>query len=579
MEARAGRREERVAHDAGLRAGSLHHGCIPLGKGVESCWRPGSRDSQRISSSKWTIFQNKFMHGWAAWAGTHDGGSFWRQHEPAFHAYDYGANIQIDVSPRLYHLPRETHRSRDDDDDDEEDDDGDAGGRGSEDEARRGMEGLFVDDESNGSQTADPTADNETDAASYNQIIRESDGLQKLVQELHGRFRLENIIAVSYAPAVYINSESEARPRCLLIDRNIIRGVRHSPNDLLATKGYATAALTVPTSDACATAASRDKRERLLRIIRRQGTPESPEESRPFARERLQMEVAIDNSEITYRLEQVVSLDLGRMVESYVHIFRSMPTNVFPDIICAYSRIFELALGEMERRFTQGGERGLDRAFGGRGRDGPTRRLGEAAFGSMTAVTEFVDELMRELLREGGETDGRPMMSDETKTCEAAILAWQDSPGAFTLAVLERLAAGVVAGGSRIAVTVLKTRTRHDFAGELLCVIGSDKGKDAFSSRNATWPLKLRLAIANGRKAGGGIGPSEWAIVLTGCLLAAEVEWVPDSTRGRLTLRSVVCLQGRAGIVAKPSGPLGSLRRAAEEAHIQHEGTLRQRAL
>ncbi|KAH9225256.1 hypothetical protein K456DRAFT_1852614, partial [Colletotrichum gloeosporioides 23] len=421
-----------------------------LGEGVESCWRPGSRHSQRISSSKWTIFQNKFMDGWAAWAGTHDGDSFWRQHEPAFHAYDYGANIQIDVSPRLYHLPRERHCSRDDDD--EEEDDGDGGGRGSEDETRRGMEGLFVDDESNGSRPVDSTADDETDAASYSQILRESDGLQKLVQELHGRFRLENIAAVSYALAVCINSESEAGPRCLLVDRNMMareylssrdftfypqafhpvygnvsssqppafldslfaamkgnmsdrnegadvlsfgyfqgysntkRSVRHSPNDLLATKGYATAALTVPTSDACATAASRDKRERLLRIIRGQGTPESPEESRPFARERLQMEVAIDSSEVAYRLEQVVSLDLGRMVgaersfeavihtifqimrfflievESYVHIFRSMPTNVFPKIVCAYSRIFELALGEMERRFTQGGERGLDLA-------------------------------------------------------------------------------------------------------------------------------------------------------------------------------------------------------------------------
>ncbi|KAL3300088.1 hypothetical protein RB213_008632 [Colletotrichum asianum] len=48
---------------------------------------------------------------------------------------------------------------------------------------------------------------------------------------------------------------------------NIKRSVRHSPHDLLATKGYATGVLTMPTLDAGATLAAREKHEQLLRII------------------------------------------------------------------------------------------------------------------------------------------------------------------------------------------------------------------------------------------------------------------------------------------------------------------------
>ncbi|CAG9957191.1 unnamed protein product [Clonostachys rosea f. rosea IK726] len=127
-------------------------------------------------------------------------------------------------------------------------------------------------------------------------MIRESEGLRKLDEELSARFCLDNIAAVSYALAICINSgavvphaspvphepalgsvcsvgqEDDGNngeggdfiPRCLLIDRNQIaqeehehtprrggvlsfgyfqgysnikRNVRHSPRDLLATKG------------------------------------------------------------------------------------------------------------------------------------------------------------------------------------------------------------------------------------------------------------------------------------------------------------------------------------------------------
>ncbi|CAI0654082.1 unnamed protein product [Colletotrichum noveboracense] len=81
---------------------------------------------------------------------------------------------------------------------------------------------------------------------------------------------------------------------------NTKRSMQHSLNNLLATKGYTTAALIVLTSDVYATAASRDKRKQLLRIICSQGTPKSLEELRPFARKRLQIEVAINSSKVAY---------------------------------------------------------------------------------------------------------------------------------------------------------------------------------------------------------------------------------------------------------------------------------------
>ncbi|KAE9565714.1 hypothetical protein CGMCC3_g18103, partial [Colletotrichum fructicola] len=91
-----------------------------LGEGVEACWRLGTKSTQRISSAKWQVFQQQFMDGWAAWASTHNPNSFWRRHEPAFHAYDYGANIEIQVSDTIYDLPRERHIPYEEEEEEEE---------------------------------------------------------------------------------------------------------------------------------------------------------------------------------------------------------------------------------------------------------------------------------------------------------------------------------------------------------------------------------------------------------------------------------------------------------------------------
>lgn len=76
------------------------------GAGVEARWRPGSKNSQRMSMGEWMLFQEAFLGGYAAWAQARPvSDPFWRTHTPAFHAYDYGANIPIPVSDRLYELP------------------------------------------------------------------------------------------------------------------------------------------------------------------------------------------------------------------------------------------------------------------------------------------------------------------------------------------------------------------------------------------------------------------------------------------------------------------------------------------
>ncbi|KAG6125432.1 hypothetical protein E4U38_007652 [Claviceps purpurea] len=165
---------------------------------------------------------------------------------------------------------------------------------------------------------------------------------------------------------------------------NIKRAVRHSAEALLATKGYATAGLTCPKANATCNAVIRRRRENALSVIVGGRTPNKPTDSKPFARENRQIQDIIEQGEAPYRLEQVVSIDLRRVTpdcrsfrlvvrpiiqlmrfflcerKAFTPIFWSMPIAVFPGIMCAYSRLFELALDEMHRRFDAGGKVGLN---------------------------------------------------------------------------------------------------------------------------------------------------------------------------------------------------------------------------
>ncbi|KAJ0348239.1 hypothetical protein COL154_013776 [Colletotrichum chrysophilum] len=659
-----------------------------LGEGVEACWRLGTKSTQRISSAKWQVFQQQFMDGWAAWASTHNPNSFWRRHEPAFHAYDYGANIEIQVSDTIYDLPRERHIPYEEEEEEEE---GLRDGN-----SRQEVEELSLNE---GQSTHSDTVE----GREYQQMLRESRDLQSMIVELNARFDLSSISAISYALAVCINSESGgSQTRCLLADRNMVareypgnrdytfypqafhptygnfsssqppaflnslytalqgnmsdrnegadvlsfgyfqgysnikRSVRHSASALLATKGYATAALTAPTSYTSAMSYTRDRREMLLRRIRGDLTPEEPEESKPFARERRQLDIAIEKDEVAYRMEQVVSLNIRHMDsvertfenvirpifqlmrffltehESYVHIFRSIPVEIFPRIMSAYCRLFELAISEMDRRYVIGGERGLDLAhseavavldrLGGYIFTGHERHLPKTVLRPLGTIDSllagawpYIDPAVLDLGPAG------------VATCFMDTSRWPRSTKTGRLILLhiselqhhygDRIAShreteiwfsqlGRDAFKSHAAVTEYATellremtRTRHDFATELLRVVSTEKGRAASAPVNATWPDHLQAAMTSSNQASNGLKPDEWVSVLAGRLLAAGVEWVPDAVRGRLTSTTVVSLRGREVAHAVVTGPPGSLRRAAQEAQIKHEKAAHDRAL
>jgi hypothetical protein len=45
------------------------------------------------------------MEQWNAHINQYTEDAFWREAQPAFHAYDYGANIEIEPTDSLEHLP------------------------------------------------------------------------------------------------------------------------------------------------------------------------------------------------------------------------------------------------------------------------------------------------------------------------------------------------------------------------------------------------------------------------------------------------------------------------------------------
>ncbi|KAM6504549.1 hypothetical protein FSOLCH5_015455 [Fusarium solani] len=83
-----------------------------------------------IAFDKSVTFQTRFMEGWEEFIdglSARGGDTFWLDHQPAFHAYDYGANIKIEVNEEIANLEQETvirsahlHSEMDDDDDDDD---------------------------------------------------------------------------------------------------------------------------------------------------------------------------------------------------------------------------------------------------------------------------------------------------------------------------------------------------------------------------------------------------------------------------------------------------------------------------
>lgn len=447
-----------------------------LGEGIEPSWVLNGQMKQTITYNKWVEFQRLFMERWPGFVSRYSYDTFWTENQPAFHAYDYGANIEIAITQEVHALRPEAHiRPRHSDADDENEE-----GEGPEEEEEgMGSSPTWTTPEpgtpslsstagtqsrpsrntaatDGPSQHGDglPTADDTAEDALYSQ------GLLQLRTELEQKYDLEGIDMVSYALAVNLNcmaaetaTQGAGQPACLLADRNqlgreyagardytffplgfhpaygnfsspeppdflsknqlaitrdnmsyenegadvvsfkffqaysnVKRSIRHRPSDLLASQGAATAALTLPAED-LRSARVRTKQKRLFDRVSGSLTPDNPESSTPFARERTRLEAAMAEQEYAFRFEQEVRLDVKRLVRArrnfgtiirpifqlmrfflqekqyYSHVLRRFPPEVFPGILVGFSTVFELAVEEMRQRFLNEGSQGLGLAL------------------------------------------------------------------------------------------------------------------------------------------------------------------------------------------------------------------------
>jgi hypothetical protein len=97
-----------------------------LGEGVEPSWGLNDRRTSSLSYDKWTTFQTLFMKNWKTFSENHAYDRFWIDNEPAFHTYDCGANIEIEVNEELEDLPMETRLRSESEDDEDPDSDSDS---------------------------------------------------------------------------------------------------------------------------------------------------------------------------------------------------------------------------------------------------------------------------------------------------------------------------------------------------------------------------------------------------------------------------------------------------------------------
>jgi hypothetical protein len=413
-----------------------------LGEGVEPSWKLDGPHTQKITFNKWTTFQETFMQEWPEHVRQNTRDKFWTENQPAFHAYDYGANIEIEVTEQLRSVPKETRLRT-------AEEDSDSGDEGMDAEAG----GLAYHERFDGA--ASEASANPPSLHDYQHLF--TGGLQQLRTELEQKYILDSIETVSYALAVDINcldgrspDPNEKLARCLLADRNMVlqefravrdftfyplafhpaygnfssprppaflmdnllavmqenmsyqhngasvlhygyfqgysnikRSIRHGPDDLLATKGVATAALALPDRDGNLSARVATRRERLLQRLQGQLTPTDPDSSKPFARERQRIEQAILQEEYAFRIEQVLSVQASRLSEdrrsfstilspifqlirffveepqTYTHLFRSFRPTVFPGILASFATLFAQAIDSIYTRFEAMGSTGL----------------------------------------------------------------------------------------------------------------------------------------------------------------------------------------------------------------------------
>jgi hypothetical protein len=194
-----------------------------LGEGVEPSWKLDGPHTQKITSNKWTTFQEKFMQEWPEYVEHSTQDTFWAENQPAFHAYDYGANIEIDVTEQLRLVPKETRlRSAEEDSESEE-------------EGVEAEDSILGYSERLGGEVPEASL-NPRDGYDYQNLF--TGGLYQLRTQLEQKYVLESIDTVSYALAVDINCLDSRSPdpsnklaRCLLADRNMVLREFHGLRD------------------------------------------------------------------------------------------------------------------------------------------------------------------------------------------------------------------------------------------------------------------------------------------------------------------------------------------------------------
>jgi len=422
-----------------------------VGERVEPSWKLGSPECQTLTGTKWTTFQEKFVEEWPEHVARHSYDPFWRENEPVFHAHDYGGNIEIEISEGVQSLEREARlRPVEDSDAGSDDDLSDGDGDEGRSRSATAPDDPFQQWPLNLSSTQDNlysdglkelateldqkynlnnlssisyalatdlhclSADGAEDAEDRSAwcLLADRNAVQGQYESSSGASGM-TFYPLAFHPA-YGNFTSPGPPRFLhdhvfavMKDNmsyqndgaavlscdyfqgysNIKRVIRYNPEDLLVTQGTATAALTLPDSEAKSSARVKTKQQSLLRRLQGDVTPDDPDASRPFARERQRIQQAVAGNEFAFRMEQIVSLDVARLIparrnlrtilrpilqlmrfylqetEQYTAILRRFRPTVFPQILGSFARVFELAVDEMRKRFRQQGSKGLGLAL------------------------------------------------------------------------------------------------------------------------------------------------------------------------------------------------------------------------
>ncbi|KAK4060174.1 uncharacterized protein Triagg1_10872 [Trichoderma aggressivum f. europaeum] len=169
---------------------------------------------------------------------------------------------------------------------------------------------------------------------------------------------------------------------------NIKKTVRFNPQDLLASKAIATAALALPAKGPGVTHSAIGTQQRLLARLRGEGNPDAPRQAIPYAREASQLEKCIQESEFAFRMEQVITVSVSKILpenrsaaavfrpmaqlislfltaqDRYAGVLRAFNPKVFPGVLTSYCRIFELITTSILTQFDNAGGRGLSIELG-----------------------------------------------------------------------------------------------------------------------------------------------------------------------------------------------------------------------